>query len=120
VYTWEREGFSVPMMCQQCDEASCMKVCPTGALHRAKGAEVVAYEKDKCIGCRMCTMACPFGNVTFDGPSGTVLKCDTCDGDPQCVRFCPNKALEFVDDNLSTRNRKKAFAAKFKAALQEA
>ena len=41
VYTWEREGFSVPMMCQQCDEASCMKVCPTGALHRAKGSALV-------------------------------------------------------------------------------
>jgi Fe-S-cluster-containing hydrogenase component 2 len=119
VYTWEREGFSVPMMCQQCDDASCMKVCPTGALHRAKGGEVVAYERSKCIGCRMCTMACPFGNAVFDGASGSVLKCDTCGGSPECVRFCPNGALEFVEDNISTRTRKKSFAAKFKAAFQE-
>ena len=37
VYSWEREGFSVPTMCQQCDTAPCVNVCPTGALNRAKG-----------------------------------------------------------------------------------
>ena len=120
VYSWEREGFSVPMMCQQCDDASCVKVCPTGALHRSKDGATTAYERAKCIGCKMCTMACPFGSVTYDSASGGVLKCDTCDGSPECVRFCPNGALEFIDDNVSTRSRKKAFAAKFKAALQEA
>ena len=120
VYTWEREGFSVPMMCQQCDEASCMKVCPTGALYRVKGGDLVEYDRAKCIGCRMCTLACPFGNATFDGASGSVLKCDTCDGSPQCVAYCPNGALEFVEDNISTRGKKKAFAAKFKSALKEA
>jgi anaerobic carbon-monoxide dehydrogenase iron sulfur subunit len=119
VYTWEREGFSVPMMCQQCDEASCMKVCPTGALSRAKGADLVEYNRAKCIGCRMCTMACPFGNAVYDGVSGAILKCDQCDGSPECVKFCPSKALEFIDDSISTRSRKKAFAAKFKAAIQE-
>lgn len=119
VYTWEREGFSVPMMCQQCDDASCMKVCPTGALHRPKGGDLVVYDKAKCIGCRMCTMACPFGNAVYDGATGSILKCDTCGGSPECVRFCPNGALEYIDDNISTRSRKKSFAAKFKAAIQE-
>jgi Fe-S-cluster-containing hydrogenase component 2 len=38
VFTSEREGYSVPMMCQQCDAAPCMKVCPTGALYRASGS----------------------------------------------------------------------------------
>lgn len=120
ISTWEREGFSVPMMCQQCDSASCLKVCPTGALHRIKGSAVVEYTKSKCIGCRMCTIACPFGNAVYDGVTESILKCDTCDGDPACVRFCPNQALEFVDDNVSTRSRKKAFASKFKAAFEEA
>jgi Fe-S-cluster-containing dehydrogenase component len=64
-------------------------------------------------------MACPFGNAVYDAASGSVLKCDTCGGSPECVRFCPNGALEFVEDNISTRTRKKSFAGKFKAALKE-
>lgn len=119
VYTWEREGFSVPMMCQQCDEASCMKVCPTGALSRQKGTAMIEYDRAKCIGCRMCTLACPFGNAVYDGATGAILKCDQCGGAPECVKACPSMALEFVDDSISTRSRKKSFAAKFKAAFQE-
>ena len=119
VYTWEREGFSVPMMCQQCDEASCMKVCPTGALSRLKGTAMVDYDRSKCIGCRMCTMACPFGNAVYDSVSGAILKCDQCNGSPECVKFCPSQALEFIDDNIATRSRKKAFATKFKTAFGE-
>jgi carbon-monoxide dehydrogenase iron sulfur subunit len=119
VYTWEREGFSVPMMCQQCDEASCMKVCPTGALSRIKGAALVEYNQSKCIGCKMCTMACPFGSVVYDGVTSSVLKCDQCGGSPECVSFCPTQALEFIEDNVATRSLKKAFATKFKTAFGE-
>jgi anaerobic carbon-monoxide dehydrogenase iron sulfur subunit len=119
VYTWEREGMSVPMLCQQCDEASCVKVCPTGAMHRDQGASVVDYDRAKCIGCRMCVQACPFGNATYDNVTASIIKCDNCGGDPECVQFCPNQALEYQDDSVSTRSRKKAFALKFKAAFQE-
>ena len=120
VYTWERQGFSVPLMCQQCDDASCMKVCPTGALHRARGTTLVELERSRCIGCRMCTIACPFGAVTYDGVTESILKCDTCAGAPECVKACPVQALEFVDDAVSTRSRKKAFAARLKNAFEEA
>jgi len=119
VYTWEREGFSVPMMCQQCDTASCMKVCPTSALHRTTGELLVEYDKSKCIGCHMCTIACPFGNIVYDSVSGIPQKCDTCGGDPSCAKACPSQALEWVDDTISVRNRKKSYAAKFKEAFQE-
>ena len=120
VFTWEREGFSVPIMCQQCDTASCMKVCPTGALHRVKGETLVEYDRGKCIGCRMCTIACPFGNAVYDSATESILKCDTCDGDPACVRMCPVHALEFVEDSISTRARKRAFASKLKTAVEGA
>ncbi len=120
VYTWEREGFSVPMMCQQCDTAACMKVCPTGALHRNLGELLVEFNKTKCIGCHMCTIACPFGNIVYDTYFGAPLKCDQCGGDPSCAKACPAHALEWVDDSISTRDRKKSFASKFKAAFEEA
>jgi anaerobic carbon-monoxide dehydrogenase iron sulfur subunit len=119
VYSWERDGISVPMMCQQCDDAACATVCPTGAMHQNKANGMVDWDAKKCIRCRMCTLACPFGNAVYDAVTSSILKCNNCDGNPECVQFCPNKALEFQDDTLATRSRKKAFAAKFKDAFQE-
>jgi len=119
VYNWEREQFSVPMMCQQCDGAPCVEVCPTAAMYRDPESGLIIWEESKCIRCRMCVQACPFGNAVYDSLTNQILKCDTCQGDPACVRFCPNNALEYVDDTVSTRSRKKAFATKFKNAFQE-
>jgi len=119
VFSWEREGFSVPMMCQQCADAACISVCPTGAMHRAGPGGRVEWEANKCIRCRMCTLACPFGNAVYDAAGNAILKCDECSGDPECVKACPNQALEWVDDTVATYSRKKAFSQKFKEALQE-
>ncbi len=117
VYSWEREGASVPMMCQHCDDAPCATVCTTGAMHRNRASGLVEWDAKRCIRCRMCVQACPFGNAVYDGVTGGILKCDSCNGQPECVRFCPNHALEWVEDTISTRSRKKAFAARFKQAL---
>jgi len=65
------------------------------------------------IGVMMCA------DAVYDGATRSILKCDTCGGSPECVKVCPNGALEYVDDNISTRTRKKSFAAKFKSALGE-
>lgn len=119
VYIWDREGFSVPMMCQQCEEAACLAVCPTGALHRNQDTGVVEWDENRCIRCRMCTLACPFGCAVYDAESSSILKCDLCSGEPSCAKACPNGALEFVDDTVATYSRKRAFSAKFKDAFQE-
>jgi Fe-S-cluster-containing hydrogenase component 2 len=119
-FTWEREGISVPMMCQQCDPAACVTVCPTGAMHPSTTmAGVVDYDDSKCIRCKMCVIACPFGNARYDAASSSIFKCDNCQGAPECVAFCPTKALEYVDDDAQVKSRKKAYAAKFKDAFQE-
>jgi Fe-S-cluster-containing hydrogenase component 2 len=119
VFTWEREGFSVPIMCQQCNDAPCISVCPTNSMYRLPGITLVEYDSRDCIRCRMCVQACPFGNAIYDSFTNTILKCDTCNGDPACVQFCPTKALTFEDETVSTRSRKKALAAKIKDAFQE-
>jgi anaerobic carbon-monoxide dehydrogenase iron sulfur subunit len=119
VYTWEREGFSVPMMCQQCADAPCMTVCTPHALTRNAVSGGVDLDRARCIGCKMCVQACPFGNAVWDSLSAKILKCDNCDGDPACARLCPTHALEWIDDLVSTRTRKRAFAAKFKQAFAE-
>jgi carbon-monoxide dehydrogenase iron sulfur subunit len=119
VYTWEREGFSTPMMCQQCADAACVQVCTPHALQRDLLTGVVKLNHQKCIGCKMCVQACPFGSAVWDTVSNSIHKCDTCDGDPACAKACPTQALAWVDDSISTRTRKRAYASKLKEAFAE-
>ena len=119
VYSWERESFSAPMMCQHCSDAACVKVCSPHALTRDATNGVVNLDHSKCIGCKMCVQACPFGCAVWDQLTAKILKCDTCGGDPQCAKFCPTHAIEWVEDVVATRGRKRAFAAKFKEAFAE-
>jgi carbon-monoxide dehydrogenase iron sulfur subunit len=117
VYTWEREGFSVPMMCQQCNDAPCITTCLPKALRRNAATGQVDLVAAKCIGCKMCVQACPFGNASWDFLTSAILKCDTCSGDPACVRICPSGALAWVADTVSAQVRKRAFATKLKNAF---
>jgi Fe-S-cluster-containing hydrogenase component 2 len=80
---------------------------------------MIDWDADKCIRCRMCVIACPFGNARYDALTSSIFKCDNCDGAPQCAAFCPTAALEYVDDTDQVKARKKAYAAKFKDAFQE-
>jgi carbon-monoxide dehydrogenase iron sulfur subunit len=120
VYSWEMEGISVPTTCVQCEDAPCVVVCPTGAMHNDPARNFVAWEEPKCIGCRMCTLACPFGAVVYETSRKRILKCDLCGGNPECVTFCPVRAIEYVDEKDAVRPRQKYVAAELKRTLAEA
>ncbi len=102
-----------------------MNVCPVKAISRNEELEQVSVDYDVCIGCRSCVSACPFGAMAFNHTDRRVFKCDLCDGDPQCVRFCEEKAVDFVEaDKVSIAKRRKAAervssASKEAAALQD-
>jgi Fe-S-cluster-containing hydrogenase component 2 len=100
----------VPGICMQCTDAPCMEVCPTGALHRVCSTAPVLVDPDRCVGCRICSLACPFGAIHYKSDSGLAFKCDLCDGDPQCVKACFPGALNFVDreEMGSTRRQETA------------
>jgi tetrathionate reductase subunit B len=91
-----------PSQCMQCDDAPCVRVCPTGASYRDANG-VVLINSDDCIGCRYCVEACPYGARYFDEESGTVDKCTFCrhrldEGlEPACVTTCPTRARVFGD-----------------------
>jgi len=74
-----------------------MAVCPKDAISRDAELDSVTINYDLCIGCKMCISACPFGAMGFDAQLKRVFKCDLCDGDPQCVRFCDMKAIDYVE-----------------------
>ena len=61
----------------------------------ATGAKVVL--DDVCVGCKVCTIACPFGTINYVQDTGKVQKCDLCGGDPACAAACPTGAITYVD-----------------------
>jgi len=93
----EAEGLKAqPTICIQCENASCMKACPSNAIKRDEKLSVVVIHEEKCIGCRLCVLACPIKAIFFDERTMKALKCDLCDGDPICVKYCPTKALALI------------------------
>jgi carbon-monoxide dehydrogenase iron sulfur subunit len=119
VHTWEMEGISVPTTCEQCGDAPCVAVCPTSAMHDDPAMNRVGWEEAKCIGCRMCTLACPFGAVVYEASRRRILKCDLCGGVPECVTFCPVDAIEYLDETDATRARRRVVAGELKKTYEE-
>jgi Fe-S-cluster-containing hydrogenase component 2 len=109
VIKWPMEGLELPMLCQQCEDAPCIAVCPRDALSRDDALGRVVLNDDLCIGCKLCVTACPFGGMGIDAVARRVVKCDLCDGDPACVRFCDPGALQFVPaSEVSLRKKRDA------------
>jgi carbon-monoxide dehydrogenase iron sulfur subunit len=120
VMKWEAEGLYIPMSCQQCQDAPCKNACPVKAisLDEELGRMVVDY--DICIGCRTCVAVCPFGAMAFNTIDKKVFKCDFCDGDPQCVRFCDMKAVDYVEADEVSVLKKRDAAERLSVAGKEA
>lgn len=119
VVSFEKEGFFYPAVCQQCNPAPCMMVCPVGAIvhNESTGAREVNHEV--CIRCKMCMIACPFGATFYDDRANQIIKCDLCGGEPACVKMCKGEALSFTVLSPAVNSKKRAAAAKIKEVLEE-
>jgi Fe-S-cluster-containing hydrogenase component 2 len=84
-----------PVICFQCIQAACFKVCPVSAIVRNMETGALDVDYERCVNCRMCVAACPFGNMLWEEGTTRVIKCDLCKGDPKCVPFCPTKAIDY-------------------------
>jgi carbon-monoxide dehydrogenase iron sulfur subunit len=113
VIKWENVGFYLPMTCQNCETSFCTEVCPTKACHKDQENGRVLIDEDKCIGCKTCIIACPFGHPFFDIKERVTKKCDFCDGDPQCVAFCDMKAVDYVDADKVQMAKRREVSNKF-------
>ncbi len=95
--------YECQFVCMQCEDAECVAVCAKNALTREDG--VVIWDEDKCIGCRMCVAACPYGGIS--SLRGKILKCDLCDGDPVCVKYCSTDAIIYEEETRENTRRRK-------------
>ena len=74
-----------------------MTACPVNAISvkEETGAKVVT--DSNCVGCGLCTIACPFGTVFYNPDTQKAFKCDLCDGNPACAVACPTGAIEYTE-----------------------
>ncbi|MFV0481378.1 MAG: 4Fe-4S dicluster domain-containing protein [Campylobacteraceae bacterium] len=135
----------MPNQCRQCDNAPCALVCPTGSLKFGKNC--IEMHEEICIGCKMCTLACPFGAIRIEaekmpsvnkseykeqylyiesevGAKSVAVKCDLCferEAGPACIESCPQNCLHVIvsksKDGVVKTKSKESVEAYIKATL---
>ena len=98
-----------PRSCLHCETPDCVTVCPTGASYKRAEDGIVLVDEGKCIGCKLCSWACPYGAREYSEQRGVMQKCTLCvdriynetfdeyDRQPACVMACPTRARHFGD-----------------------
>ena len=97
--------FNFALTCRDCEDAKCVKACPEKALSQAEGTGIVIVNDKKCKGCDWCVQACDHGGISVHPVTGLAVACDLCGGDPQCVQFCPEEALETIATDEEAEKR---------------
>ncbi len=87
---------NILIVCQQCHDPICADVCVMGAISLNEETGALVVREDLCVGCKTCVVACPLGGVLYHYMKGCAMKCDLCDGDPECVKSCIYSALDFL------------------------
>ena len=114
------EKGGIPIQCRHCQDAPCLDACPSGALEREKDGLVV-MRGEKCIGCWMCLMVCPFGAIKPFRQFKKIIKCDSCAGmdEPYCVAHCPTGALVFMEREQFLKEHGKDFPKRLLGHLED-
>ena len=87
------DKIDIPHVCIQCDPAPCAEICSSNAVVKDDKTGALLVNKDDCTGCGLCVDECQYGMIRVDEDKQIAEKCDLCQGNPQCVAFCPRGAL---------------------------
>lgn len=107
-------GVFLPFTCQQCSRPLCAEVCPVQAISRNAATQAMVVDVARCLGCKMCVLACPFGGMAWagstepNGARGHPIKCDLCQGNPECAHMCPTGAVRYVAEGREAAARRRA------------
>jgi len=88
------EGVAIPSTCKLCYK--CIDVCPEEALSKNTKTGAVQVDNEKCTACGLCVEVCPFSVMFIHPEKRYVITCDLCNGNPQCVKYCPENALQYM------------------------
>ena len=115
IHEFKNPNQYIPIICQACDDAPCIKVCPVNARIRESNQTVVTDE-DRCIGCRACVYICHLGSPAINPSTGQTMTCNLCgheESGPWCVAACRDEgALKLMDWPEYTRARAVVHALK--------
>jgi Fe-S-cluster-containing dehydrogenase component len=110
---------NLSLACRLYEDSPCVAACPRDALTQSEETGIIQVDEDRCNGCGWCIEACDYGAVTLHPENKIVFICDLCDGDPECVKWCPEEALDFVTaDILAQKARITAVKKLFQEALK--
>ncbi len=103
---------NMAVVCRLCENAPCVIACPQECLVQSEKTGVILVDEDKCDCCGWCMKVCPYSVITLNPEKETVMICDLCEGDPQCVEWCPEGALDLVTQKTFNENIRKTTANK--------
>lgn len=94
---------NIAVACRFCEDAPCVKACPRDALVQSEEDGVILIDEKKCDACGWCIPACPYGVILLHPEKKVVIACDLCEGEPKCIDFCPEDALELVTSDADAQ-----------------
>jgi carbon-monoxide dehydrogenase iron sulfur subunit len=97
--------FNFALACRFCEDAPCVKACPEKALAQSEKTGILMVKDKQCKGCDWCVQACPHGGIMIHSDTGKAVACDLCEGEPKCVEFCPEEALDLVSSDEEADKR---------------
>lgn len=106
------------MTCRFCENAPCVGACTEKALIQSETNGVLIINESKCNACDWCIQACPYGGISLDPDKRIAIACDLCDGEPKCIEFCPEEALELVEDDKAAEKIWRAALEKIPSEIE--
>lgn len=112
-------GVDIAVVCYQCENAPCIESCPGNAITRDKETNAIIIQEELCTGCKACVETCSADAILIHPTKNVAIKCCLCGGDPECVKHCPEKAIEYAMTPFDAENPPEEIAKNLTTLLLE-